>query len=333
MLYVSTRNHCDTYTAARTLTMDTASDGGLFVPFQMPTLSIDTLQGMSHAAAIGYVLGLFFRVQLTEDDITQCIGSSAFTVKTADRKVSVAQLWNTAHRTFHEIEYGIYRKLCRDVAPCDHTTAWPKIAICIAVLCALCAELAGKDTLEVAVNAGDFIDPIAAWYCRKMGLPIGKIICSTNENGGLWELFTYGQASCGASVRKTVMPELDVTLPHQLERLLFGLYGQSEATRFAKCMEQGSMYKITSAEQLSEGFAVSVVSTQRVNSVIHKVYSTNGCILDTYSALTFGGLQDYRATSGEIRPTLILSTYSPVIHKEAVAQALSIPVRKLSEMV
>lgn len=332
MLYVTTRNHCDTYTAARTLTLDTSPDGGLFVPFQMPTLSISELQGMSRAAAIGYVLGLFFRVQLTEDDITQCIGSSALTVKTADRKVSVAQLWNTAHHTFEQIEYAIYRKLCRDVPPCAHTTAWPKIAIRIAVLSALSAELAGKDTLDVALNAGDFTDPIAAWYCRRMGLPIGKILCTTNENGGLWELFTYGQASCGASVRKTSLPELDVALPGQLERLLFGVYGHSEAVRFAECIKQGSMYKIASAGQLSEGFAVSVVSTQRVNSVIHKVYSTNGYVLDTYSALTFGGLQDYRATSGEIRPTLILSTYSPVIHKDAVSGALSIPAFKLTEL-
>lgn len=332
MLYVSTRNRCDTYTAARTLTLDTAPDGGCFVPFRMPALAVCSLQGMSHAAAMACVLNLFFRASLTEDDIIQCIGSSTLTVKTADRKVSVAQLWNTANRAFSQIEYAIYRKLCRDVAPCDHSMAWPKIAIRIAVLSALCAELAGKDTLDVAINAGDFTDPIAAFYCREMGLPIGKILCTTNENSGLWELLTYGQTSCGASVRRTAMPELDVALPHQLERFLFGLYGQAEACRFVQCMEQRSIYKITAPEQLSAGFAVSVVSTQRVASVIHKVYSTNGCILDTYSALTFGGLQDYRATSGEIRPTLILSAYSPFTHKDAVSAALGLPAFKLTEL-
>lgn len=333
MLYVTTRSYCDTYTAAKTLTVDTAADGGLFVPFQMPSLTVSELQGMSHAQAVAYVLGLFFRVRLTEDDITQCIGSNQFTVKIADRKVWVSQLWNTANRAFEQIEYAIYRKLCREVTPLDHTTAWPKIAIRIAVLAALTAELAGKETLDIALNAGDFTDPIAAWYCRCMGLPIGKILCTTNENGGLWELFTYGQASCGASVRKTAMPELDVALPPQLERLIFGIYGRSEAMRFATCMEQGSLYKTAVIEQLSEGFSVSVVSTQRVNSVIHKVFSTNRCILDTYSALTFGGLQDYRATSGEIRQTLILSVYSPVIHKDAVAGALGIPAYQLAERI
>jgi len=332
MLYITTRSSCDTYTAAKTLTVDTAADGGLFVPFRMPAISAKELQGMRQVDIIAYVLTLFFRVDLTGEDITRCIGTPGFSLAAADRKVSVAQLWSKANPAFAQVEYAIYRKLCQDVAPCEHTTAWPKIAIRIAVLAALTVELADKDTLDIAVNAGDFTDPVAAWYCRRMGLPVGKILCTTNENGGLWELFTYGQAGCGASVRKTVLPELDVALPHQLERLLFGLYGLKEAKCFAECMERGGLYKTLVPEQLSDGFAVSVVSCQRVGSVIHKVYSTNRYILDTYSALTFGGLQDYRATSGEIRPTLILSSYSPIVHKEAVAEALGVPGFKLRSL-
>jgi threonine synthase len=312
--------------------VDTAADGGLFVPFQMPRISLQSLRNMPQVDMIAYILGLFFRVELTGEDITRCIGTPGFTLSNADRKVSVAQLWNKANTSLEKVEYAIYRKLCQDVTPCDHTTAWPKIAIRIAILTALTVELTDKEALDIAVNAGDFTDPIAAWYCRRMGLPVGKIVCTTNENGGLWELLTYGQASCGASVRKTALPELDVALPHQLERLLFGLYGLNEAKRFSECAEQGSLYKTRVPEQLSDGFAVSVVSCQRVDSVIHKVYSTNGYILDTYSALTFGGLQDYRATSGEIRPTLILSAYSPIVHKDAVAEALGVPAFKLSSL-
>ena len=330
MLYVTTKSNCETYTAARTLTTDTANDGGLYVPFQMPTLPADALQGMSHAAVIAYVLGLFFRVSLTEDDITQCIGSAGFKLENADRKVTVAQLWNTANRSFGQIEYAIYRKLCREVPPCDQVTQWPRIAIRIAVLAALTAN--ARDRLDVAVNAGDFVDPIAAWYGREMGLPIGTILCTTNENGSLWDLFTHGQASCGASVQKTTLPELDVALPRQLERLIFSLFGLPQAMEFSACLEKGRVYKTSFPEQLSGGFAICVVSTQRVPSVIHRVYSTNRYILDTYAALTFGGLQDYRASSGDIRQTLLLSAYSPVIHKEAVASALHLPVRRITEL-
>ena len=330
MLYVTTRSNCETYTAAKTLTVDTATDGGLFVPFQLPAISVAELQGMSHGEIIAKVLGLFFRVNLTEDDITQCIGSSNFKLETPDRKVTVAQLWNTANRSFRQVEYAIYRKLCRDVPPCEKITQWPKIAIRIAVLAALVSN--EKEIVDIALNAGDFIDPISAWYCRQMGLPIGRILCITNENGALWDLFTHGQASCGTSVRKTVLPELDVALPLQLERLIFSLYGLPQAIKFAACAEKGSTYKVSAVDQFAKGFSVCVVSTQRVSSVIHKVYSTNRYILDTYAALTFGGLQDYRATSGEIRQTLLLSNYSPVIHEKAVAEALHIPAFKINEL-
>ena len=48
MLYISTRSS-ETYTAARTLTADNAPDGGLFVPFQMPMLTLDDLRGKTQA--------------------------------------------------------------------------------------------------------------------------------------------------------------------------------------------------------------------------------------------------------------------------------------------
>ena len=85
--------------------------------------------------------------------------------------------------------------------------------------------------------------------------------------------------------------------------------------------------------RISDRFAVSVVSAQRVPSTIHRIYTTNTYVLDTYGALTFGALQDYRASSGDIRHTLLFSAYSPMVHRSAVAGALNIPEYKLSELI
>ena len=53
MLYVTTKSSTETYTDARTLTVDTAPDGGLFVPFQMPALSLGDLKGKTQSECIG----------------------------------------------------------------------------------------------------------------------------------------------------------------------------------------------------------------------------------------------------------------------------------------
>lgn len=333
MLYISTRSK-DTYTAARTLTMDSAPDGGLFVPFQMPKLALSDLRGKSQAGCIALVLNLFFHAKLTEADIENVIGTDPLSVRTIDRKVTVIQLWNRSYPEFSKLGYALYKLLCQDVPPCKQTTQWPKIAITIAVFAAIIAQTAPGREVDVAVNAGDFLTPMALYYCRQMGLPVGTILCTVNENSTLWDFFTNGQLSCGASVVHTDLPLLDVALPDQLERLIFAIKGMDGATEFVDISKQGRLYKIDKEDLtcLVDGFAVSVVSAQRVPSMIHKIYTTNTYVLDTYGALTFGALQDYRATSGDIRQTLLFSAYDPMVHRTAVAGALNIPEYKLSEL-
>ncbi len=330
MLYVTTRSNCETYTAAKTLTADTAADGGMFVPFQIPRISVSQLSGMPQETVISTVLGHFFRNAPSEQAVLTALGGTPFRLQNIDRKITIAQLWNNRRRSFDQIEYALYGKLCLEVPPCAEATQWAKIAIRIAVLSALLAA-EGRE-VDIAVNAGDFLTPMAAYYCKEMGLPVGKILCVTNENSNLWDFFTHGELNCSTSVQPTTLPLLDVVLPHQLERLIFAISGLYAAKEFALCAEKGKTYKCQDVYETAEDFAVSVVGTQRVPSVIHRIYRTSGYVLDTYSALTFGGLQDYRATGGDIRQTLILSDYSPVVHRAAVASALGVPEFKLTEL-
>lgn len=330
MLYVTTRSNCETYTAAKTLTVDTAPDGGLFVPFQMPKVNVAELRGMPQEAVISHVLGLFFRTVPSGDEVLECLGGTPLRASDIDRKVTVAQLWNNRRRTFEKIEYDLYCKLCREVPANGKATQWAKTAIRIAVLCALVAS--GGREVDIAVNAGDFLTPMAAYYCRQMGMPVGTILCVTNENSNLWDLFTHGELNCSVSVLPTELPLLDTPVPAQLERLVFSVDGLHTAKEFAACLENRKTYKCENGWELSEGFAVSVVSSRRVESVISKLYRTNQYVLDTYGALTFGGLQDHRASSGDICHTLLLSEYSPMEHRKTVSAALNVPEFKLSEL-
>lgn len=333
MLYISTRSS-ETYTAARTLTADNAPDGGLFVPFQMPKLTLDDLCGKTQAECIALVLNLFFRAKLSGADVKNAMGADAISLRPIDRKVTVIQGWNRVYPEFSRVKYALYKLLCQDVPACRNTTQWPKIAITIAFFAAIIAENAENREVDIAVNAGDFLTPMALYYCRQMGLPVGKILCAVNENSGLWDFFTHGQLSCGAAVISTDLPHLDVALPAQLERLIFADQGIDGATEFSQRSADGKLYKVDAdtLSRISDRFAVSVVSAQRVPSTIHRIYTTNAYVLDTYGALTFGALQDYRASSGDIRHTLLFSAYSPMVHRSAVAGALNIPEYKLSEL-
>ena len=63
MLYVTTRNKYDTYTAYKANQSDRGPDDGLYLPFRFPELSQEEIQGLaeqSFCQRIANVLNLFF---------------------------------------------------------------------------------------------------------------------------------------------------------------------------------------------------------------------------------------------------------------------------------
>ena len=60
MLYLTTRDKFDTYTVYRTLNDDTAPNGGLYFPFRLPNVTMESLKGNSFCECVASVLNLFF---------------------------------------------------------------------------------------------------------------------------------------------------------------------------------------------------------------------------------------------------------------------------------
>ena len=68
MLYVTTRNKHDAYTAHRTLLADRAPDGGLYLPFRLVTLDhqqVLALANKTFGQCVAEILNRFFACQLT----------------------------------------------------------------------------------------------------------------------------------------------------------------------------------------------------------------------------------------------------------------------------
>ena len=185
--------------------------------------------------------------------------------------------------------------------------------------------------VDVAVPSGSFEGPMAAWYARRMGLPIDNIICCCNENGAAWDLLRHGEMKTNPSVRKTVTPRYDVGRPISLERLIHGTVGLHEAQRYADICGTGGRYilKPEQHDQLRRGMFASVISDKRIPEVIANVYATNGYILCPYSALTYSGLMDYRAATGKNGPALLFCETSPAQCEDVIAKAMGIPVLQL----
>ena len=72
--YKSTRNSDSTVTASEAILKGLAEDGGLFVPEQIPKLSVsvDELRGMSYQET-AYTVMKEFLTDFTEEELRECI--------------------------------------------------------------------------------------------------------------------------------------------------------------------------------------------------------------------------------------------------------------------
>ena len=321
MLYVTTRSSRDAFTAARTL-RDAPPGGGQYVPFRLTPLpqgQIDSLMEQGFAKCCAEILNLFFSTKLTSMDVDFCVGKNLCKTHVMNHRIAVAELWHNQQRDFEWVVTRLFARLQDSVSAFQSPGEWVQLSVRIAALFGAFSELHRSavlepgQTIDIAVDADDFSQAIAAWYARYMGLPVGKILFACSAFTGFWDLLNYGQMRADH-------------VPAGLERLICLTLGYDEAARFAQVDASGRPYTLRpdQTELLRKGLFAAVVGPQRIGSIIASVYRTNDYLLEPSSALAYGGIQDFRAQSGEVRPTLILAERNPAVCADAAAQAMGI---------
>lgn len=312
-------------------------DGGFYLPFRHPSFSreeISALMRKPFGECVAEILNLLFHTKLTGWDIDFCVGSRCLQLENLPHRIVAAEPWHTQGLRFYRVVRALSSKLSGDL---HTTTDWMSIGIRIAVLFGLFGELnkSGIETADLAVLAGDFSMPVSAWYARKWGLPIGRIICCCNENHALWELFYQGQMRTDSVSLSTVVPEADVSLPEDLERLIYECGGIAENAKYLDACRQGRAYSPADSclEKLREGMYVSVVSSRRIESAIPGVYRSHVYLMAPATALTYSGLLDFRAKTGETGNAVIWSEDSPAVHPATTARILGIPEEQIEKMI
>ena len=332
MLYVTTRNKHDTYTVHYANQSDRGPDGGLYLPFRLPVIersSLLAMKDLTFGQRVAQMLNLFFSTRLTGWDVDLCAGKNPVKLVSMRQRIMVAEAWHNHERDFAHFENSLSARICPD-EPSKKPTSWMRIAIRIALLYAVYCDLITADAaildqpLDIAVSSGDFTVPMAAWYARYTGLPIGNIICA-HDNSSVWDLIHHGQV------------RTDGPLPENLERLICATLGVDENLRFCAICSSAKVYAALPGmhQTLRDGMYATIISADRLQSLIPSVYRTTDYVFDPQTAMAFGGLQDYRARTGESRLALLISERSPVHFSAQIASSIEISeqelLRKLGE--
>ena len=186
-------------------------------------------------------------------------------------------------------------------------------------------RIAEGEKINVVVPTGNFGNILAAFYARQMGVPIGKLICASNENKVLYDFFATGTYDRNREFVLTTSPSMDILISSNLERLIYRIAGE-DAQKNAALMDslaRTGVYEITEQmrEQLAD-FYGNYADEAETAGRIRQMFENTGYVLDTHTAVASAVYQKYRESSKDETVTVIASTASPFKFTRSVMNAI-----------
>ena len=186
-------------------------------------------------------------------------------------------------------------------------------------------EIEEGDQINVAVPTGNFGNILAAYYAKCMGLPIGKLICASNENKVLHDFFGTGEYDRNRDFILTSSPSMDILISSNLERLIYSLAG-NDATKnkqFMDALSQDGKYMITDEMKAGlQDFYGNFATEADTASAIKKLYEETGYVIDTHTAVGAFVYDKYKEETEDNTVSVIASTASPFKFARSVMEAI-----------
>ena len=171
------------------------------------------------------------------------------------------------------------------------------------------------EKVNMVVPTGNFGNILAAWYAKQIGLPVGKLICASNENKVLFDFLTTGCYDRNREFILTASPSMDILISSNLERLIYisgGCDGEACRQRMASLSENGK-YEITpEMKKVFDDFYGNFCTEEETAAAIRSCFETYGYMIDPHTAVGAGVLEKYRNETGDKETaSVIASTASP----------------------
>ena len=182
------------------------------------------------------------------------------------------------------------------------------------------------DEVNFSVPTGNFGDILAGYLAKRMGLPVGELICASNANNVLTDFIRTGTYDRRRPLHKTLSPSMDILVSSNLERLLYLLSGGDTAlvARLMQELNTQGYYTVPAEllEKIQKEFWAGCCDDAKAQAVIGRVYTRQGYLCDPHTACGWAVAEDYVNQTGDTRPMGVLSTASPYKFPAAVLEAI-----------
>ena len=186
------------------------------------------------------------------------------------------------------------------------------------------------EPLSFVVPTGNFGNAYAGYISKKMGLPIRKIIISSNKNDILTRFFKTGRMEIKRTLT-SLSPSMDIQVSSNFERLLFDYYENGKIIKkLFYMLENKKEFSIakTHLKKMRKIFGYGKISDSETKKTICQIYNKYKLIIDPHTAVGIS-VGDKELNNNEKRIYLATAHYSKFIKtvKESVKKKVDYPVK------
>lgn len=186
--------------------------------------------------------------------------------------------------------------------------------------------LAEGEKVNIVVPTGNFGNILAAFYAYKMGLPVNRFICASNDNKVLTDFLNSGVYDIRRDFRKTISPSMDILISSNLERFLFEITGRDSGkiNKWYQDLKDEGRFEIDkrTLADIQAIFTGNYATEEETMKTIRETFDKFQYTLDPHTAVAVDVYNKYRKSSNDDTITLIASTASPFKFAGTVLQAL-----------
>ncbi len=174
-------------------------------------------------------------------------------------------------------------------------------------------ELRAGEPFNVCVPTGNFGNIFAAYLAKKIGLPIGKLICASNANNILTDFLRTGTYDRNRPFHLTMSPSMDILISSNLERLLYFTAGAEKTAAYMAELSATGKYTVDPdiKAAIDESFIGFYADEKQTEQTIRTYFERHHYLCDTHTAVAFCCAAQYQNSTGDFAPMVVDSTASP----------------------
>ncbi len=191
----------------------------------------------------------------------------------------------------------------------------PQIVYYVSAYCDMLnsGEIALGDRINVCVPTGNFGNIFAAYLAKLMGLPLGRLVCASNQNNILTDFLNTGRYDRNRDFHCTMSPSMDILISSNLERLLALTAGRAATAEYMSELSSKGVYEVSAdvKAKIDESFCGYFADENETAEIIKKYFGEYGYLADTHTSVALCAAEKYISETGDNTPMVVASTASP----------------------